>query len=70
VLARGSSRGQALDELRTDQISVVLVGSMRYRSQMVAFFTDLLGAAPTETQGVAVWRDVPGLVAAQVSAQP
>jgi len=70
VLARGSSRSQAFDELRTDQISVVLVGSMRYRSQMVAFFTDLLGTAPTETQGVAVWRDVPGLVAAQVSAQP
>jgi hypothetical protein len=65
ALARGSERRQSLDELRTEQISVVLVGSMRYRSQMIAFFTDLLGVAPTDSDGVALWRDVPAMVAAQ-----
>jgi hypothetical protein len=65
VQARGSERRQSLAELRADEISVVLVGSMRYRSQMVAFFTDLLGVAPTDSQGVALWRDVPALVSSQ-----
>ncbi len=63
IVLRGSARTAALRELADHGIAVVIVGPMRYRDQMVAFFTDLLGQPPTETGGVQLWRDIPGILA-------
>jgi hypothetical protein len=56
-------RAAAIQELRDAHISVVIVGPLRYRAQMVALFTDLLGRAPSETDGVELWRDVQQAIA-------
>ncbi len=58
IVARDSVRDQVELELASTGITDVIVGSMRYRGQMVAFFTDLLGRPPVEIDGVALWRDV------------
>jgi hypothetical protein len=63
VVARGQARVQAISDLEASGISVVIVGPMPHRAEMVAFFTELLGAPPTETGGVEIWRDMPGLLA-------
>ncbi|HJW22539.1 MAG TPA: hypothetical protein VJ506_08940 [Candidatus Limnocylindrales bacterium] len=64
---RESDRTAARRELAQQGISVVIVGPMRHYDEMVAMFTDLLGAPPVVTGGVALWRDVPGLLAAMGS---
>jgi hypothetical protein len=51
------------------EISVVIVGPMQYRDQMVAMFTDLLGRPPVDTDGVQIWRDVPSLLAQPAAAE-
>ena len=58
IVARDSIRDEVADELADTGITDVIVGSMRYRGQMVEFFTDLLGRPPVEVDGVALWRDV------------
>jgi hypothetical protein len=63
TVARGEERTAAVADLATDQVADVIVGPMPHRAEMVAFFTDLLGAPPVETGGVELWRDVPGLLA-------
>lgn len=44
--------------LRGWRVQTVLVGPMRHRSAMVAFFTRLLGRLPTSVGGVLAWWDV------------
>ena len=58
IIARGSVRDEVEQELAETGITDVIVGSMRHRGQMVAFFTDLFGVPPVEIDGVALWRDV------------
>ena len=57
-------RGAARRELSDAGISVVIVGQLRYRSEMVALFTDLFGRPPEERDGVQIWRDVQAAVGA------
>jgi hypothetical protein len=63
-------RPALLRDLAESQISIVIVGPLRYRDEMVALFTDLLGEPPVDTAGVQLWRDVPGLLARQGVAEP
>jgi hypothetical protein len=58
-----AGRAAALQELIDAQVSVVIVGPLRYRTEMIALFTDLLGRPPIETGGVQLWRDVQEAVA-------
>jgi hypothetical protein len=58
----GSTRAAALRDLADRAISVVIVGPMRYRAEMVSLFTNLLGQPPEQVDGVQLWRDVPRLV--------
>jgi hypothetical protein len=58
IIARGGVREAIELELAESGITDVIVGSMRHRGQMVAFFTDLFGTPPVEIDGVALWRDV------------
>ena len=51
-------RAGAIDELTGAGVSVVIVGPLRYRTEMVALFTDLLGHPPIEVDGVQLWREV------------
>ena len=51
-------RAGAAAELRDNQISVVIVGPLRYRAEMIALFTDLFRRPPIEVDGVQLWRDV------------
>ena len=51
-------RNAARDDLTAREISVVIVGPMPYRSEMVALFTDLLREPPVQAGGVQIWRDV------------
>jgi hypothetical protein len=53
-----ADRAAAVQELSDAGVSVVIVGPMRYRSEMIELFTDLLGQPPVETGGVQLWRDV------------
>jgi hypothetical protein len=58
-----AQRAVAVAELRKAQVSVVIVGSLRYRAQMVSLFTDLFRRPPIEIDGVQLWRDVQQTVA-------
>ena len=58
------NRAGAIEELRQAGISVVIVGPLRYRTEMIELFTDLLGRPPIEVDGVQLWRDVQESIAA------
>ncbi len=58
VVARGQVREQVARDIVTAGITDVIVGPLRYREQMIGFFTDLLGRPPLEIDGVELWRDV------------
>jgi hypothetical protein len=60
----GEQRAAAMEELRAAQISVVIVGPLRYRTEMLSLFTDLFRRPPTEVDGVQLWRDVQETIAA------
>jgi uncharacterized membrane protein len=60
LVAGGGVRAQALLDLEEQGISHVIVGPMRHRAQMVAFFTDLLGRPPRKLEGVELWDLSPG----------
>jgi len=53
-----TDRAAAAQELTDAGISVVIVGPMRYREEMIALFTDLFGQPPVEAGGVQMWRNV------------
>jgi hypothetical protein len=55
-------RAGAIRELLDAQVSVVIVGPLRYRAEMLALFTDLFRSPPVEIDGVALWRDVQGMI--------
>jgi hypothetical protein len=55
MVARGQVRVQALRDLRDNGITHIVVGPIRYRAEMVDFFTDLLGRPPMEVDGVQLW---------------
>jgi hypothetical protein len=48
-------RAQMQDDLRYWHTSVVIAGPMVHQDAMLQFLGDLLGAAPQQDQGVAVW---------------
>ena len=52
-----------MQELTDADVSIVIVGPLRYRTEMIELFTDLLGRPPIETGGVQLWRDVQGSAA-------
>lgn len=56
-------RAAAAQELADADVSVVIVGPMRYRDEMIALFTDLFGRPPVEADGVQLWRNVQGSLA-------
>jgi len=58
LVARGGVRDQIARDFEAASISVVIVGPMRNRPQMVGFLTDLLGRPPREVEGVQLWTDV------------
>ena len=58
IVARGEVRALVLQELADHGITDVIVGPMEHRDQMAAFFTDLLGRAPEQRDGVQLWRSV------------
>lgn len=60
----GEQRAAAYEELRAAQISVVIVGPLRYRTEMLSLFTALFRRPPTEVDGVQLWRDVQETIAA------
>jgi hypothetical protein len=60
IVARGAVREQVLRDIADNGITDVIVGPLRHRAPMVAFFTDLFGRAPEEVDGVQLWRDVGG----------
>lgn len=58
IVAGGVVRDQVDRDLKAAAITDVIVGPMRYRQQMVGFFTNLFGRPPLEVDGVWLWRDV------------
>jgi hypothetical protein len=58
VVLSAADRAGAMQELSDNHISAVIVGTLRYRTEMVDLFTQLLGRPPIESGGVALWRDV------------
>jgi hypothetical protein len=58
-----AGRAAAVQELIDAQVSVVIIGPLRYRTEMIALFANLLGRPPIETGGVQLWRDVQEAVA-------
>ena len=58
LVARGDVRAQVARDLEAKAITDVIVGPMRNRAQMVAFFSDLFGRSPQEVDEVEIWRDV------------
>jgi hypothetical protein len=56
-------RAAAVAELREARISVVIVGPLKYRAEMVRLFTDLFRRPPIEVDGVQLWRDVQQTIA-------
>jgi hypothetical protein len=56
-------RAAAVAELDEAQVSVVIVGPLRYRAEMISLFTDLFGRPPLEIDGVQLWRDVHAAIA-------
>lgn len=59
-----AQRAVAIEELREAGVSVVIVGPLKYRAEMVALFTDLFRRPPIEVDGVQLWRDVQETIAA------
>lgn len=57
-------RATAIQELRDIGITTVIIGPLRYRTEMIELFTSLLGRPPIEVDGVQLWRGVQELVAA------
>jgi hypothetical protein len=55
LVAAGAVRERAIADLVDNGITHVIVGPLKYRDQMVAFFTDLLGTPPDEVEGVEIW---------------
>ena len=58
LVVRGEVRAQIARDLEGAGISVVIVGPMPNRSQMVAFFSDLFGRPPKEVDGIELWTGV------------
>jgi hypothetical protein len=56
-------RAAAAQELTDADVSVVIVGPMRYRDEMIALFSDLFGRPPVDADGVQLWRNVQGSLA-------
>jgi hypothetical protein len=56
-------RAGAIEELQEAQVSVVIVGPLRYRTEMLDLFTDLFHRPPVEVDGVQIWRDVQETIA-------
>ena len=57
-------RAEAIEELTDVGVTVVIIGPLRYRAEMIELFTDLLGGPPIEVDGVQLWRDVQASIAA------
>jgi hypothetical protein len=55
LLAEGDDRQRAIADLVENGITHVIVGPMKHRDEMVAFFTDLLGDSPQKVDGVELW---------------
>jgi hypothetical protein len=62
---RAEDRAAAAQELADAGISVVIVGPMQHREEMIALFTDLFGRPPAEAGGVQLWSNVQGSLARQ-----
>ena len=58
-----ADRTAAVQELIDVGVSVVIVGPLRYREEMIDLFTDLIGQPPIETGGVQLWRNVQAAIA-------
>lgn len=58
LVVRRPLRDQVARELRELDVQDVVVGPMDRQSQMVAFFTDLLGRPPRAVDGVYLWAEV------------
>ena len=58
IVARGPERDAVAGDVQRLQITDVIVGPMDNRTQMVAFFTDLLGRPPRNVDGVQWWPEV------------
>ena len=56
-------RAAAAQELSDAGVSVVIVGPMRHREEMVALFTNLFGRPPVKADGVQLWRIAKGSLA-------
>ena len=54
-----ADRERVFRELRSWDVTAAVVGPMRNQGRMVAFLTDLLGAAPDAAGGVFVWSRLP-----------
>jgi len=61
IILDAPTRQAIQGDLRFRHVDAVIVGPMKYYDQMVAFFTDLFGAAPEEVGGVAIWRRLPAV---------
>ncbi len=57
-------RAGAIKELTDVGVAVVIIGPLRYRTEMIELFTNLLGRPPLEVDGVQLWRDVQASIAA------
>ncbi|HEY3335219.1 MAG TPA: hypothetical protein VGK16_08290 [Candidatus Limnocylindrales bacterium] len=55
LLARGVDRQRAIGDLVDNGITHVIVGPLKHRAEMVAFFTDLFAGPPEELEGVELW---------------
>ena len=58
VVLGTADKSAADQELIRAGIDDVIVGSMNHRDEMIDLFTQLFGAPPEETGGVALWRNV------------
>ena len=58
IVARGEVRSAVARELVDADVRYIVVGPMEHQGQMAAFFEDLLGRPPQETDGVLLWRGV------------
>jgi hypothetical protein len=57
-------RAASIAELRDNQVSVVILGPLKHRAEMITLFTDLFRRPPIEADGVQLWRDVQETIAA------
>lgn len=53
-------RAALVANLHTSGVNLVLIGPMAHRDVATRFVTWLLGYAPSQVQGVSVWRTIPG----------